>query len=940
MSSAKSSTRYVLCAVFFLSGAAALIFETLWFRQAGLMLGNSVWATTVVLASFMAGLALGNALSARYADRLSRPVRSYAVLELIIAFTGITLVLVMPMLNSAIAPMLRPFLDQPQLLNPIRLAIAFAMLIVPSTAMGATLPLLVKGMCSRQSGFGSALGMLYGFNTLGAVAGALAGEFMLIKAIGVNGSAMAAGTVNVIAAGIAISIDRGESDTTDIAAIHIKLNGESKRLLVSALICGGALLALEVVWFRFMLLFTLGTSMVFAIMLAVVLAGIGLGGLTAGLWSRSSSAHYFTAIGALLSGVLVVGTYILFTFVGSTEYSNDLDPNLARAIRLMLGVSWLSGMLFTLIGQRLHTQINAASRAAGLVTLANTIGAMIGAILGGFVLLAKLGMEKSFFVIALAYGAVALLLAWDQCSRYTQIVKAAIFSAVFLYAVLIGMFPFGLMENRVFPLVVEKFTENDEKIIASREGLMETIFYSQAQTLGVPSHFRLITNGYSMSGSGTQARRYMKAFVYLPVALHPKPEKALLISYGVGSTAKALTDTSWLNHIDMVDISSDVLDMNSEVFPNPKDNPLNDPRVNVHIEDGRFFLQTTDQQYDLITGEPPPPKAAGIGNLYSREYFQLMYDRLAPGGMASYWLPIYQLTESDSRAILRAFADVFDDCSLWTGADMEWIMLGVRGGGQRTSEKQFQRQWDDPVIGPEIRALGFELPAELGSFFIADRSIIDQLTSDSLPLTDNYPLRLSPHDVITVESRYTDLMELNSAHQRFATSQYIARLWPRQLLDESSHYFQYRYLLHDVMSDIKIGPQVLPHASQHKVLAGSELRTLVLWLYQSDEDEQRIIDRLLKVRQPDGLINFKLAARAMADRRYDDAAKLFSMVREVSPQEVFIVYDELFALCMAGKLDDANSLARQIKPPHAPAEYRDVWWQFVEKTFGLKRPSS
>ncbi len=138
-----------------------------------------------------------------------------------------------------------------------------------------------------------------------------------------------------------------------------------------------------------------------------------------------------------------------------------------------------------------------------------------------------------------------------------------------------------------------------------------------------------------MSGTGWGARRYMKLYVYLPVALHPDPKSALLISYGVGSTAKALTDTPDFQTIDVVDISPEILEMSAIVYPVPSDHPLNDPRVTVHVEDGRYFLQTTKQTFDLITGEPPPPIMAGVANLYSREYFQLIHDRLAEGGMVS-----------------------------------------------------------------------------------------------------------------------------------------------------------------------------------------------------------------------------------------------------------------------------------------------------------------
>src|SRR6185369_12378957 len=135
-----------------------------------------------------------------------------------------------------------------------------------------------------------------------------------------------------------------------------------------------------------------------------------------------------------------------------------------------------------------------------------------------------------------------------------------------------------------------------------------------------------------------------------------------------GNTAKALTDSTGVESIDLVDLSRDILAMAPIVFPDPREQPLRDPRMHIHIEDGRYFLQTTDRYFDLITGEPPPPGIAGVENLYSREYFQLIHDRLANQGIVTYWLPLADLSDVSAKAILRAFCDVFDDCSLWNGS--------------------------------------------------------------------------------------------------------------------------------------------------------------------------------------------------------------------------------------------------------------------------------
>jgi len=202
----------ILTAVFFLSGAAALLFETLWFRQAGLMLGNSVWASSLVTASFMAGLALGNFFAGRRGGALRRPVGAYALLEVVIAVTGVCLVLLFPLLAPLLAPALRAASGHPALLTFLRLALAFVLMLIPATAMGATLPLLVRALTARQADFGRAMGSLYGWNTLGAVAGALGGEMVLVQALGIRGTALTAASLNLLAALGAAWVVRGTLD--------------------------------------------------------------------------------------------------------------------------------------------------------------------------------------------------------------------------------------------------------------------------------------------------------------------------------------------------------------------------------------------------------------------------------------------------------------------------------------------------------------------------------------------------------------------------------------------------------------------------------------------------------------------------------------------------------------------------------------------------------
>ncbi len=317
----------LLYLIFFVSGAAALIFETLWFRQSGLAFGNSVWASSIVLASFMAGLALGNALAAAVGERVQRPIRWYAAIELTIAVTGLGLVHLLPEMTPILRPLLVGLDDQPVLLNTARLTSAFLLLLIPSTAMGFTLPVLVKALLARDPHFGAVLGRLYGWNNIGAVVGAIAGEGVLLELFGVRGTGMVAAVLDVGCAGAAIWLSgrlREAAAPSTPKPTREVLPSVALRICAAAFLAGGILLAFEVVWFRFLHLFVHGGPLSFALMLGVVLSGIGTGGFVAGaIVRRRPEADRHTALLALVAGVTCVATYQAFEFVIELEEQND-----------------------------------------------------------------------------------------------------------------------------------------------------------------------------------------------------------------------------------------------------------------------------------------------------------------------------------------------------------------------------------------------------------------------------------------------------------------------------------------------------------------------------------------------------------------------------------------------------------------------------------------
>jgi len=937
----------ILCGIFFLSGFSALVFETLWFRQAGLAFGSSVWASSLVLSGFMAGLAVGNAVAARRGDRLGNPVRVYALIEAAIAAAGISLVYLLPILGRLLSPLMGPLLDRPLMLNPLRLGLSFLLLLVPSAAMGMTLPLLTRALSAVDPNFGSVLGKLYGWNTLGAVFGAVAAETVLIGALGVRGSAWFAGSLNVLAAVVALRLagtaaaDPAEpevgSPPVEPAAL---LRGG--RWLAAAFLAGFCLLCLEVVWFRFLSLFVVGRSAAFAILLGLVLAGIALGGLFAGRWLRSHpEAHVHAGPILLLSGLATVVTYRLFPGVlqslGDAPAEAAFDVFLVSA-PLILPASLLSGVFFTLAGAALRQRLRTAAATTGTLTLSNTVGAGLGALAGGFLFLPRFGIEASFFIVALLYLATGLLL----LPRSGIAAKKAVALCVFCAAVT-ALFPFGEMGDRYVRRAADHWLGGGEgRLIAWEEGLNETILYMEHRRMGGRYYHRLATNAISMSGTLYEARRYMKLYVYLPVALHPNPENALLISYGVGSTAKALTDSGRYDSIDVVDISSEILEMNDIVFPDPGEHPLRQPGVCVHVEDGRYFLQNTDRLYDLITGEPPPPTMAGVVNLYSREYFELMRDRLAEGGVVTYWLPIHTLSEESSLAILRAFCDVFEDASLWHGMGPNLMMVGSRHLRGVETEADFSRQWGIPRVAAELKTLGFERPEQLGTLFIGDRRYLEEITRDTEPLVDDRPKRIARRSEEAEASRLyrSWLLDVGEARQRFRESPLIERLWPASLRERTLSF----YAVQETVNRLSVAPKPPDDwhfEDLHGLLRYTGFQTPVLWLLGSDGDYQRIIADVT----PEDLASPDYASRC--DVQYHAAARLISRRRfeqALAPLERAGVHGDfraratalrIYLLCTMRRTGEARALAGALFEERGERGPLAPYWSFLGGTFGI-----
>jgi hypothetical protein len=561
------------------------------------------------------------------------------------------------------------------------------------------------------------------------------------------------------------------------------------------------------------------------------------------------------------------------------------------------------------MGAALRAGAGEDSRAAGLLTLWNTTGATLGALASGFVLLPCIGMERSLFALALGYAVVALLVAWPLPGASSRSARAILAAAAAVYAATMAVFPFGLMAKSYLASAAAPWERDGSRVVNAREGLTETILWLRRDLWGEPVYHRLLTNGISMSSSDALNARYMKLFAYLPQVLRPEARDALLISYGVGMTAEALTDSPTLHSIDVVDISREILTTGRIVFPD-RPYPLDDPRVRIHVEDGRFFLLAVSRQYDIITGEPPPPKNAGIVSLYTREYFGLLRSRLKQGGVASYWLPVAQLAPSDAWAITRAFCDVFHDCTLWTGSGLQWMLMGTRELHTRVSEETFARLWSDPKTAHTLAALAIETPEQMGALFLGDARDLAEVTRGFAALDDDHPYRLSRQLPEQMHAEYAGLLDPERTRQAFAHSQWIAELWPPGLRERTQSAFAAQLVLNRVT--VLKGRLRLAGMPELKwALTQTTLRTLPLWLMASGLAEQEIAARQAAVGRIDPLLDEYLGIEAMVARDFRAAATRFAESERHGADDPRLRLWRALALCLAGAKDEALEVARR-----------------------------
>jgi spermidine synthase len=726
------------------SGFSALAYETLWVKQLGRVVGVEVHAVTIALAAFFAGLALGAAGLGRLADRTSRPVRLYAFLEAGVAVLGGASTL-------ALARAALPFVALREAAGPLAWALPFGLVGVPSFLMGGTLPALLRALRPGDDAVAPATGRLYAANTVGAVAGTLATPFLLVPAFGITGTGLFAGGVSLAVASAGFLLDRrrpaaaDDSDPPRPVDLSARERSRDARLALALYAgAGGVALGYEVVWSELLVPFLSTRSYAFAVMLATYLAGLALG---AALFSRFARPRgdAWLVFGLLLAAAAVsaigivtfLGTWLpdAQTVAGAWAMRFTGRETLEMVARFAVASAAILLVPTTLLGAafpaaaRLTASSERVGGDVGRVAAINTAGGIAGTLLTGFVLVPRLGLVRALGLLAVAGGVLGAL----ALARSRRRVAVPLAVALALAAGLLGL---ATPRDRLAVLLAER---RGGKLLFYEEDVGGTVaVLEQRAAVGDTTFRRLYIQGVSNSGDALSSLRYMRLQALLPLAIHPaEPRSVLVVGFGTGITAGALLAWPGLETRAVAELLPSVVRAGPLFSGNF--GAATDSRIDMRIGDGRQELMRRRKSYDLITLEPPPPSAAGVVNLYSRDFYELCRQRLEPSGLMAQWWPLATQNDEDSQSLVRAFLDVFPHASAWTTEFHEVLLVGSREP-LRIDSARVAARLAVPGVARALAEVGIDSPEALLATWVTNRAGLEQYAGGAPPVTDDRPL--------------------------------------------------------------------------------------------------------------------------------------------------------------------------------------------------------
>jgi predicted membrane-bound spermidine synthase/Tfp pilus assembly protein PilF len=795
----------------------------------------------------MGGLALGYHLFGKIADKGRSALNLYGWMEIGIGLCGLLFVPLLGWLGSFYISLVGHFGLDSILASAFKFALSILLLLIPTVLMGGTLPVLSRFVVRSLGHVERKVAWLYFLNSFGAVVGSLLAGFVLIPQFGLNLSIAAAVILNLLVGLIALTLRPWEKRDTEGATsqtipesgpTRLYSPGQIRIAIIGIALSGGAALTYEIAWIRLLSLVLGSSTYSFSLMLAAFIAGIATGSfIVSKKWVLRFDPYLlfgFAELGIALSIVLTLPLYErlpfyfavlsnVFVRVPQTFWLYELTKFFVCFLLMLLPTLFL-GMTLPLVSQVAARSLKKLGENIGNVFAANTAGTLTGAVAAGLVFLPLLGIKRLIeagVMINLVVGTSAL---W--VGPYLRLTRKnlALGTSFALFALYLYLFPAwdkNLLSSGTFRLrgfyagiSYREFKKGwQDEILYYKDGAKMTVAITKAKD----DQIILRVNGKPDASSRTDLPTQI-LLGQIPLLLKPDARNVLVIGLGSGITAGSVLRHP-VERLDLVEISPEVVE-GSRFFSQYNHDALKDPRLRLHIEDGKTFLKVTPDRYDIIISEPSNPWIAGIGNLFTVEFYRDIRERIKPDGLMVQWIHAYEMTDETLKLLLRTFTLSFEHVTLWNPAATDLVLIGSRAAFSVNFQESLAR-FQNAKVKEELGRLGIESFATVLSLQLASDEGVRRAAGKGRLNEDLFPI---------LEYEAPKAFFLGEVSQ-FLIS-YDERLRPR---DRSPLYFA-EHLKKRPLSQEEIKNIAIYHLTYRSLSPSLAQAFLAMWLRKAPDD--------------------------------------------------------------------------------------------------------
>lgn len=754
----------LLTLLFFCSGATALVYEVVWSKYLALMFGSTVQAQTVVLAVFMGGLALGNRLFGNRADLMARPVGVYGIIEMGIGIYALLFPFLFAFADGVFIRLGANLLESSGKLLILKGVLSVSLLIIPTVLMGGTLPLVAAWLQKRSTDAGKGSAGFYAVNTFGAVAGAGLAGFYLVRQFGMPTTLQIAGVINLLIGIIAIVLAKREvlnaQETSPLSVQNESATGKpvlNNRTVLCLLVffTGAVSLGLEVLASRSLSMIFGASLQAFSVMLMAFILGVGGGGLWVA-WLRKQTFKESTIAIPLLIAAGLIAVFLLtieywaVLYIKIRHSSGATDKYLYHQVistvisLVVIGIpAGLIGSVLPLCMRILSKESAGFGAQVGKLLTCNTLGAVCGALVTGFILMPALGLRMAIGLMGMLLALAALGIAFRSKQSKLITVSSAAAGVLLLVSVMGGESWQFTLSSGIFRTTPDEITDGYFSKLRERDQLLYYRDGTDATVAVVtdrqprPTSERVLSINGKPDGSviGDLSTEYLLA--HLPMMSRPHSKDVFVLGFGTGITAGALTAHP-VESITVAENCAPVLEAAKHFEPWNR-GVLTNKLTGLYREDARTVLKLSERQYDIIISEPSNPWTSGIGSVFSREFYQLASSRLRDGGIMAQWFHIYEMSDDVVELVLRTFNSVFPVMEIWETRNGDLILLGGKQPW-KSSPQTFSEAFERPGVKKDMDAIDLSSPAAVFARQVCSQNTAFAVAGEGLVQTDAHPV--------------------------------------------------------------------------------------------------------------------------------------------------------------------------------------------------------